>query len=133
LLWSFQGRIGRLVYLGGNVLVVTVAIAVYAAFAYPFELLVAVSLFYLEKPYELLVAISLFLVVLMSWSQFALAAKRFHDLGTTGLASLLLLVPFFGLIVFFYLLFAPGEEQDNQYGPVAASPHGVAKPLAKGN
>jgi uncharacterized membrane protein YhaH (DUF805 family) len=125
LLWSFQGRIGRAVYLGGNVLVVTLAIAVFAVVAY----LESGK----ENPYELLVAVSLFLIVLMSWSQFALAAKRFHDLGTTGLASLLLLVPLVGLIVFFYLLFAPGEEQDNQYGPVAASPHGVAKPLAKGN
>jgi uncharacterized membrane protein YhaH (DUF805 family) len=107
MLWSFQGRIGRLVYLSGNLVVWALAIAV------------AAVVYYLGAEGTQLAGVVLLLLVAMTWSQLALAAKRFHDLGKTGLASLLLFVPLAGLVVPFYLLFAPGEEQDNQYGPVA--------------
>lgn len=44
------------------------------------------------------------------------AKDRFHDLDKSGLNTLLLLIPLFGLLVHFYLLLAGGTKGNNDYG-----------------
>jgi len=52
------------------------------------------------------------------WIGFALAARRYHDLGKSASRLLLLLIPVAGaIVVFFDLAFRKGNEADNQYGP----------------
>jgi hypothetical protein len=68
------------------------------------------------------------LVLLLIWAQLALAAKRFHDVGKAGWSCLLLFVPLVGLIAFIYLLFARGEDRDNQYGPGRSAPSAGTRP-----
>ena len=118
LLWSFYGRIGRGVYLGGLLLNIAWAGAVIAA------------LVYLERgrptpapegPIDPLIYIVLPGFILFTWAKLALAAKRFHDLGKSGWLSLVLAIPLFNLIAVIFLLFARGDDYDNQYGPARST------------
>ena len=45
------------------------------------------------------------------------AVKRFHDLGQSGWLFLLLLVPVVNVCVGLWLLFGPGTDGANTYGP----------------
>jgi uncharacterized membrane protein YhaH (DUF805 family) len=113
LLWSFYGRIGRLGYLGGLLLNLSLAAAAIAA------------LIYLGQgqpkpppgaPPDPLIYIFIPGFILFTWAKLALAAKRFHDLGKSGWLSLVLFIPLFGLIAIIFLLVARGDDYDNQYG-----------------
>ena len=126
LLWSFYGRIGRGAFAGGNLFAWGLTAVVVAGLVYsmerpndgqgaPPDLLVTVSPL-------LALRIGGALVLLMTWAQLALAAKRFHDVGKAGWFCLLLFVPLVGLIAFIYLLFARGEDRNNQYGPRRSAP-----------
>jgi uncharacterized membrane protein YhaH (DUF805 family) len=116
LLWSFYGRIGRGAYAGGMVLILLLLAAVIAALAYFFG-----SGRPAGNPPDLLVMLLPFLFFLVFWSQLALTAKRFHDVGKTGWYCILIFVPLVGFIALIFLLVAPGNEHDNQYGPGARS------------
>jgi uncharacterized membrane protein YhaH (DUF805 family) len=110
LLWSFYGRIGRLAYLGGLLLNLAWAAAVFALVVYldkgraSGEFPVGLTLLTIGFP-------------LFTWAKLALAAKRLHDLGKSGWISLVLVVPLLGLIAVIFLLCASGDAFDNQYGP----------------
>ena len=58
----------------------------------------------------------LFLAVasVVAWTIFA--GKRFHDLGKSAWSVLLLLIPLINLVMLLVLIFAKGEEGENQYG-----------------
>jgi uncharacterized membrane protein YhaH (DUF805 family) len=116
--WSFNGRIGRSAYAGGLLLNYVVLFAAMAV-------VMPLSLYWTPpEPFNLkdgsLLALFPF-TVLFYWAHFPLTAKRLHDLGITGLLSLLLLVPGVGQILIIVLLIARGEEIDNRYGPGAPS------------
>jgi uncharacterized membrane protein YhaH (DUF805 family) len=104
LLWSFHGQIGRGAYAGGlllNLAWISAAL---------------VGLIYLG-PFNLRDGSLTALLALWTWAYFALTAKRLHDLGVSGLFSLLLLVPGAVLIVTIILLIPRGKDNDNRYGP----------------
>jgi uncharacterized membrane protein YhaH (DUF805 family) len=134
-LFSFNGRIPRLSYFGGIILLTVVTLVIYAALA----LLVGMPQIPTATPsgappvpppsgaggtaaqvsmMPLLVMLPIW--ILSTWAGFALAAKRFHDMGSSGWLSLLLLVPLVGFIVVLVLLFKGGEAGQNQYGPAPA-------------
>ena len=46
-----------------------------------------------------------------------LGTKRLHDIGMPGMASILLVLPAFSLILFLVLCVWPPAEDDNRYGP----------------
>lgn len=57
---------------------------------------------------------------------FSAYIRRLHDLNMTGWLSLLILIPFLGLLFALYLLFAPGTAGANNYGePVTTHSLGV--------
>jgi len=110
LLWSFDGRIGRSAYAGGlllNLLLMIVATAIVE----DLDRGPAFGLMHGHPPPLLAV------VVFFIWANFALTAKRFQDLGSSGWFSLLLFIPGVGLIAPVVLLVARGEGKDNCYGP----------------
>ncbi|HUB93000.1 MAG TPA: DUF805 domain-containing protein [Verrucomicrobiae bacterium] len=47
--------------------------------------------------------------------------RRLHDLNQSGWLTLLILVPFVGIPLFLYLLFAPGTREQNKYGAPVSS------------
>ncbi|HEV2403598.1 MAG TPA: DUF805 domain-containing protein [Candidatus Saccharimonadales bacterium] len=61
--------------------------------------------------------------------------RRLHDVNQSGLLTLLVFVPFVNLLLFLYLLFAPGTQGANKYGnPVNSYNYwvvtGLKKPVA---
>jgi uncharacterized membrane protein YhaH (DUF805 family) len=124
LLWSFDGRIGRIAYAGGLLLTWVLMCAVLAVWQILSENWTPPEPFNLKNG-SLLVLLPF--AVLFCWALFALTAKRLHDRGVTGWFSLLLLVPGVELILVIFLLIVRGEDNDNRYGPGAPST-GVAAP-----
>jgi uncharacterized membrane protein YhaH (DUF805 family) len=63
-------------------------------------------------------ASTLILYPLFFWTMFALAAKRYHDLGRSAAWLLLLLIPVVGVVwVAFELGFRRGTRGENRHGP----------------
>jgi uncharacterized membrane protein YhaH (DUF805 family) len=114
LLWSLNGRIGRVAYAGGLLLNWVLMLFVLAVWQILTDNWTPPEPFNL-KDGSLLVLIPF--ALLFCWAHFALTARRLHDLGVTGLLSLLLLVPPALLIMPIVLLIARGEDNDNRYGP----------------
>ena len=121
LLWSFYGRIGRLAYLGGLLLNLAWAAAVFAGVVY---------LDQGRAPEEFPMGLPIMVVgfPLFTWAKFALAAKRLHDLDKSGWISLVLIIPLVGLIAVIFLLCASGDAFDNQYGPARRSAGPLPQP-----
>jgi uncharacterized membrane protein YhaH (DUF805 family) len=116
LLWSFDGRIGRIAYAAGsllNLILMFIALAI-----------VTHGTLGSRGAFSMMLGSTLPLIIMMAlccWAQLALAAKRLQDLGINGLFSLLLLIHVVGMIVIVALLIPPGEDNDNLYGPGAPS------------
>ncbi len=107
-IWSVEGRIGRLRYLGYGMLV---PLVILLAIGVVSGILAAVG-------GGMLAMVPLFLgYVVMIASSFVFMKRRLNDLGKTGWMGLLSLVPFVNLIFGLYLVFAEGEKGRNQYGP----------------
>jgi uncharacterized membrane protein YhaH (DUF805 family) len=50
--------------------------------------------------------------------QFSLGIRRLHDIGISGLFSILFFVPIVNYIALIFLLIMPSQKRDNAYGPV---------------
>ncbi len=114
LLFSFDGRIGRLKYwLGGLVQAILLFIAVIAMLGFLSFNGLATVYSLTATGWMALVAVWLFGV----WTHAALVVKRYHDLDKSGWWFLMLLVPFIGPIwVIVECGFFPGKQGMNSYG-----------------
>lgn len=97
--FSFSGRIRRLEY-GLSNLIYIVGIILIAS--------ISMSLFDAEAAGPNLLVIILWIP--FAWFMLAQGAKRCHDRGNSGIWQI---IPFYG----FWMLFAPGDIGDNEYGP----------------
>ena len=52
-----------------------------------------------------------------AWAAIAITVKRLHDMGRPGRHFLFMLIPIVNIIFGLQLLFTPGDEGDNEYGP----------------
>lgn len=118
-LWAWRGRIGRLRYMAyllaaslANMLPVTILMGVLGAAGI------------LADNQDAIVAISTLLYLPLLVLSFVLAKRRFNDVNRSGWFSLLLWVPLVNFIVSLYLIFARGDEGDNDYG-AAPSPNSL--------
>lgn len=123
LLFSFDGRIGRLSYFLGGL---TQALLMVALWVYP-----VVYLMGLEKGQRpsgmFLLTWILPIFVLGTWMGLALIAKRYHDRGKSGWWYLLILIPVIGPIwVFVELQFLSGDRGANRFGPPPGGGEGVS-------
>jgi uncharacterized membrane protein YhaH (DUF805 family) len=57
--------------------------------------------------------------------------SRFHDIGWSGRALLLMFVPLVNVVAFLLLLVVPGQKQPNQYGEPTIFLQRLRKPSAK--
>lgn len=62
------------------------------------------------------IILMILVVLLTTWTSFALAIKRFHDMDASGWWVLLLCIPYFGILIALVICFIPGTEGANQYG-----------------
>ena len=113
LFFGFSGRVSRAAYFLGGLLV-----AIAQAFPlYRFTLV-------LEGTPESAMWSMIFMVVFLAslWSNVALAVKRLHDLGKTGLAAIVLFVPVVSIVAFLVLCLFPGQPGPNRFGQRTNAP-----------
>lgn len=70
-------------------------------------------------------ALSLFSGVLLLgvlWISMCACARRMHDVGRSGWWSLVAFVPLVNILFGLYALFAPGQDQENEFGPPTSKP-----------
>lgn len=116
LLWLFfgvSGRVSRAAYFLGGLLV-----AIAQAFPlYRFTLVV-------EGTPESALWSTIFMIAFLGslWSNVALAVKRLHDLGKTGLVAAVLFIPVISIAAFVLLCLFPGQQGPNRYGQRTNAP-----------
>ncbi len=103
--FSFEGRMPRLTYFLGGIAVSLLAGVVVAMAAALGPILAGIAMLVMMVP------------------AFRMSAMRFHDFNWSGWWSILLFVPFVGNLVALILLFMPGNDGSNDYGPQVES-HG---------
>lgn len=117
--FSFNGRIGRLRYLAYG-MAWNFVIAAVGAILFGLLALVAgdaaASLFMLG-------ATLIYIAFLVP--AFAMAVRRLNDLDRSGWLSLLMLVPLVNLGLMLYLMFGPGTQGVNKYGPAPSANSGL--------
>jgi len=112
-LWVYttEGRLGRLRYLAYSfglsfliqmIATITGAISV----VLPQEIGAILAMIILIVAYIMLIVTSIFIMI-----------KRLHDVNRSGWLLLLLLVPLINIILGLYMLFAPGTDGPNNFGP----------------
>lgn len=110
-----QGRFGRLSYLAWN--------ALSSIILYLFLIIPIVSFGYYSQPQDLqaLSTPLIFILIIFTLAFFYLyitfMIRRLHDVNQTGWFALLIFIPLVNLILALYLLFAPGTQGENNYGP----------------
>lgn len=104
---SFEGRMGRIAYFNTGLLSM-LAIGLVGV-----GLAVLLPLF---RSFALLIPVGLFFAALMVWAM-RVSALRLHDMNRSGWWSAVLLVPYVGSLVSLAMMFWPGTEGDNDYGP----------------
>lgn len=116
LLFSFQGRIGRLKYLVAALCVGVVSGLVSVLVQAMLLGEVAAFNIYSSRYGEgQLIHFAVSLLV-AGWPGIALAAKRFHDQNRSGHWTWLCLVPIINVVVGIMLLFVSGTREDNRFG-----------------
>lgn len=104
LLFTFDGRIGRMTYFVTGLIVGVVSI---------FSLFVAGMIL----PEAALRVFMLVMLIVQLVIQAALSIKRAHDIGHSGWMTVLLFIPLANLVWGLVLLISAGDSRSNQYGP----------------
>lgn len=109
--YTLEGRLGRLRYLaysfGLSIVIQAIAtITIGLASVMPPDIGGIVTMIIMIVTYIMLLVTSFFIMI-----------KRIHDVNRSGWLLLLLLVPLVNIILGLYMLFAPGTDGDNKYGP----------------
>lgn len=112
-MFDFYGRAGRLAFLGFSLLAVCIAAGGIAVLS---ELDPGFGDEDLESYSPVSMTAFILLVIGCGWMWLSAGVRRCHDLGWSGWWILLRLIPIVGLIQGLWLLFAPGEEGENEYG-----------------
>lgn len=128
---SAQGRFNRLSYLGWTFLYSIIVTAIMVAFSLISGGGMALFLSAADNTNMMESAsfasfgffyIGLIIIGILSlYFAFVFAIRRLHDLNITGWVSLLLLIPGVNIILYLFLIFAPGTKGPNRFGAVRPS------------
>ncbi len=117
LFFTFDGRVGRLWYFLLNLFI---SIGMFTLFLIPFFIVQQVGE---SSTLVILLMLPILLIIIAgAWTSFCIAGKRLHDLGHSGIWVLLGFVPLIGTVYYLYILFAPGQDGENEYGPQVDNP-----------
>lgn len=108
-LFGFDGRIGREVFLLGVLLLLTAGVVVSPLVA---------GIMQGSEDTSVLMLFAAFGTVSL-WAQLALGVKRAHDLGYPGVAAVVMVLPFVNFVAFIVFSLLPGERAANRFGPHA--------------
>jgi uncharacterized membrane protein YhaH (DUF805 family) len=106
-LFSFSGRRNRKSYILASLLIFVVVLALW---------LIAGVISYASGGYAMLIIAGLLSIPLMV-AAWALGSQRCRDFGWTGWAMLITLIPYVGWIFSIAIMFVPGMQGGNRYGP----------------
>lgn len=113
--YSRHGRIGRLRYLAYSIVLTAICYVLIAP--------IAIAMVLLEPVMGEMVAIFLLLIIPIAfYAGFVPTVRRLNDLNRSGWFSLLMLIPYLNVLFGLYLIFAPGDEGENDYGAPAEPP-----------
>jgi len=112
-IFTAQGRIGRLRYLAYGFLSYLLLIPIFIVIGVVAAILGDGATEVVEILGGIIGVVAYIALFVYS---FMLYKRRFNDLGQSGWLSLLLLVPIVNIVVWLFLLFAPGKPMTNQYG-----------------
>jgi uncharacterized membrane protein YhaH (DUF805 family) len=112
-MFDFYGRAGRLAYFGFTLLAIFGFVAIMATLG-------AIEEGLGEIDNDVMLGAIVLTALACLWIGLAAAVRRCHDLGWSGWWILLRAIPVVNLIQALWLLFAPGEESDNEYGGAPA-------------
>lgn len=127
---SFSGRVDRLVYFLANLLIGVIQVfpvwkATMAIVDLGPETLMNADIeqiMQMSPDFALWWSIAGVLTLIMLWPYFALGAKRCHDIGWHGFATITLVIPLLQLVAFIALCLIPGTAGPNRYGPRSNGP-----------
>lgn len=113
---SFEGRMGRIAYFNTGMLsfLGIALIGIGAAVLLP-----------IFRSATLVVPLVLAFAAFGVWAM-RVSAIRLHDLNRSGWWALVLLIPYLGSVVSLAMMFWPGTDGDNDYGPQPRQGNGVA-------
>jgi uncharacterized membrane protein YhaH (DUF805 family) len=113
---SFEGRMGRIAYFNTGMLSLLgiALIGIGAAVIIP-----------LFRSAAVIVPLVLAFAAFGVWAM-RVSAIRLHDLNRSGWWALVLLIPYVGSVVSLAMMFWPGTDGDNDYGPQPRQGNGVA-------
>jgi uncharacterized membrane protein YhaH (DUF805 family) len=121
-LFSFRGRRNRKSYILASLLVAAVMLVVW---------IIATAVSFASNGYALMIVAGLVTIPLaiMAW---ALGSQRCRDFGWTGWAMLITLIPYVGWLFAIAIMFVPGTQGPNRYGPdpLATSGEGAFSGMA---
>jgi len=122
-MFAVNGRIGRLRYIAytwGASILLYIALGILAAIAIP------VLMHGDDGPGGALIALFMIVVYVPAFAiGFIYAKRRLNDLDQTGWMSLLLIIPLVNFVFALYLVFAPGTDGPNRFGPAPSKNSGV--------
>jgi len=98
----FTGRLARLQFLTGNIIV-------------NFSFFLFLNYYFSNFRYDLWVVLWILFAVAVFFS-FSFIVRRLHDIGSSGRWSVIFLLPFINIIFIIFLLLIPGKEEENRYG-----------------
>ena len=114
-IFSFNGRIGRLRYLAyglGVSMLLMLIVGVFMGFAAGFGQAIGPGSPTLPGVGSMALVGIVSIVITIMYGK-----RRFNDLDRSGWWSLLLLIPYLQLLPVIYLVFFPGTDGGNNYGP----------------
>ncbi len=124
LLFSMKGRIGRLDFWMGFVILICSWVLTQVIYEQKIKGMGSLLQF-INRPdvffhtMRVLVA-TIAIHILQIWITFVLLLKRLHDLGRSGWFLLIGFIPVLGQLFFIYTAFFPGNLEANHYGPPPA-------------
>ncbi len=114
-IFTAQGRIGRLRYLGYGMISYLCLIPIFALIGVSAG--ISGSTGESGEPGILIFVLGGIAYLALIVFSFILAKRRLNDLNQSGWLSLLLFIPLVNIVVGLWLLFAPGKKEQNNYGP----------------
>lgn len=128
--YSAKGRIGRIKFLLYPMGFMMVAYLIFMVATFALGGIAGVMMASGGEPTAAIMVIGLLGLAIIPatlYITFATAVRRLNDLNRSGWLSLLLFLPVIGLILYLYLMFAPGTPGRNDYGLPATPPSTLMK------
>ncbi len=120
-IFSMTGRIGRLRYLAYSAILFAMALAYFAYWMFNGMSAIMTGGAQGWAGQIALIAFGIPFFLFLSFAHIVFAVRRINDTDNSGWLVLLTFVPVIGHLFWFFLIFYPGTDGRNQYGPAPSA------------